>query len=285
MGTAKLRSPTFRLGHTMIDTDAPRWCLTCGKPLIRRPGDNPAKFAQRVTCGGSCWRQLVAERRKKHLPPKSCKACGTQFTQRPDEALGNYKHRKTCSPACAASITARNRPPIMCGPQLPPHPSPYPGGIGLQNGMVAHVDLADFERVNVHRWRAYKSRNVWYADTSIAGRSVTMHRFILSPPDGMDVDHKDRDGLNNRRGNLRIATTAQNVANQRLSPNNTSGYRGVHRHKSQRWVAAITCNRKATHIGYFAKAEDAARAYDTKARELFGEFARLNFPEEGEQAV
>jgi hypothetical protein len=108
-----------------------------------------------------------------------------------------------------------------------------------------------------------------------------LHRFILDAPPGQLVDHKDRDGLNNTRGNLRFATGTQNLANMRPQANSEVALKGVHVARlTGRYTAQITCQGVRKHLGCFATAEEAARAYDKAARELFGEFARTNYPEE-----
>ncbi len=93
------------------------------------------------------------------------------------------------------------------------------------------------------------------------------------------IDHRDGNGLNNQRHNLRPATTAQNSRNRGRCRNNTSGYKGVTWYKPQRkWLASISIDGRRKHLGYFASKLDAALAYDAAAREYHGDFARLNFP-------
>lgn len=106
-----------------------------------------------------------------------------------------------------------------------------------------------------------------------------MHREIMRAPEGVLVDHRDGDGLHNWRENLRNCTDAQNKMNRKvISANNTSGYKGVSWSKKKRkWIAQSMINKKHIFIGHFSTPEEAARAYDEKARELFGEFARTNF--------
>lgn len=148
--------------------------------------------------------------------------------------------------------------------------------IKLTKGQVAIVDDEDYELVSQCRWYAAWSVGgyTWYAKNSHEG---PMHRFILKPPDGLLVDHKDRNGLNNRRSNLRVATTSQNAANSRLPRTNTSGYRGVH-FKYGRWQVQIrVLGRFISGLGSYDNPQDAARAYDRAARLHFGEFARCNF--------
>jgi len=86
--------------------------------------------------------------------------------------------------------------------------------------------------------------------------------------------------LNNTRDNLRICTRAQNVQNQRVGTRNTSGFKGVSWQKcANKWIAYIKQGNKRRHLGLFTDVADAARAYDKAARELFGDFACLNFPD------
>lgn len=159
--------------------------------------------------------------------------------------------------------------------------------IPLTRGKVALIDDDDAEAVLAFQWHAHRnSKDLWYAMQTVKHRStgsaIYLHRVILNAPPETKVDHKNGDGLDNRRANLRIATHAENLRNSGLSSNNSSGFKGVsfvrHRFLSKPWHARIMLNRKQTHLGYFATAEDAARAYDAKAKELFGEFARVNFP-------
>jgi hypothetical protein len=101
---------------------------------------------------------------------------------------------------------------------------------------------------------------------------------------GCVVDHIDRDGLNNTRGNLRLATTTENARNkkQRESRKTAGVYKGVVRENralAKPWRAKIQVGPRRLHLGRFATAEEAARAYDAAARQLFGSFAATNFAE------
>lgn len=103
--------------------------------------------------------------------------------------------------------------------------------------------------------------------------STSMHRVIMKFPEGLEIDHIDGDGFNNRRNNLRIATRAQNGANRGKTNANTSGYKGVSfRARDKRWVAM--CGGR--YLGYFLTAEDAAKAYDQEATARYGRFAKTN---------
>jgi ATP-dependent DNA ligase len=109
--------------------------------------------------------------------------------------------------------------------------------------------------------------------------SKYVHRILMDEPCG-DVDHKNGNKLDCRKSNLRLCTTSENIANTQKRVTNTSGYKGVMFFKRDKnWHAQITKDYEKIHIGYFDSAKDAAKAYDKKAKELFGEFAVLNFPD------
>lgn len=158
--------------------------------------------------------------------------------------------------------------------------------IPLTRGMVAIVDAEDYDRVSAFRWHATRnSRNHrWYAARNVrenGNRSkVKMHRFIMDAPAHLQVDHRNDDGLDNRRNNLRLATQSQNQRNQRaIGGRNKTGFKGVSQRKNG-YIARIHVDNKPRQAGgLWATPEQAARAYDKKAKELHGEFARLNFPE------
>ncbi len=149
--------------------------------------------------------------------------------------------------------------------------------IELTQGFVAQVDDADFQRLNQHKWYIKKDRrkNTNYA---VMADGTRMHRFILGLPFGSVplVDHKDLNGLNNQRDNLRVCTPAQNRSNTKKA-HGCSQFKGVSLDGS-RWVAYIKVNQKTKYLGTFGDEVAAALAYDSAAREHFGEFARCNFP-------
>lgn len=157
--------------------------------------------------------------------------------------------------------------------------------IPLTQGKVALVDDADFERLNRWKWCAKWDRGVFYAvRPSPGGGTVLMHREVLNAPLGVIVDHRNQRnlgedfGLDNQQGNLRLATNAQNIQNQRKT-RGTSRFKGVYWNRARgKWHAGIRLSGVRKHLGYFDGEEDAARAYDQAARKLFREFARLNFP-------
>jgi hypothetical protein len=159
--------------------------------------------------------------------------------------------------------------------------------VELTRGKVALVDDEDYEWLSQWKWRAYTTlkNKSFYAVRTVRVNdhrtTVRMHRVIMDAPDNLEVDHIDGDGLNNQRSNLRLATRSQNQANCPLSSRNSSGYKGVYRYRPNgRWTARLRKGDRLLHLGCFDDREEAARAYDVAALEYWGEFARLNFPEE-----
>jgi hypothetical protein len=159
--------------------------------------------------------------------------------------------------------------------------------VQLSDVLVTIVSDRDFESVTfAGPWRALvpPGRYTTYAIRDIRkpdGRWTTqrLHRFLLGVTDPkILVDHRDRDGLNNQRENLRIATNSQSNANQRKITGGSSRFRGVSRASKRRWRAVIRVNGKNIRLGRFNDEVEAALAYDAAAREHFGEFANLNFP-------
>lgn len=155
--------------------------------------------------------------------------------------------------------------------------------VPLSRGLVALVDDADLPLVlSFGSWSAMPRNRTYYARRTVrregGGSSQYMHRVLVDWP---RVDHINGDGLDNRRCNLRPATHADNMRNARLRVDNSSGFKGVTASKrAGRWAAAIHVNGRRLHLGSFEDAQDAARAYDAAALTYFGEFARLNFPQE-----
>lgn len=118
-----------------------------------------------------------------------------------------------------------------------------------------------------------------YRMARIGGQLGYVHQFVWFYVHGVwpdhDIDHKDRDKLNNRDGNLRKATDSQNLANKKKPSNNTSGFKGVHP-KRKKWCAQIRCGDQRVTLGSFSTPEEAHAAYVNAANEMFGEFARAS---------
>ena len=134
------------------------------------------------------------------------------------------------------------------------------------------LDTADFSVVSQHTWRVNKGRHTSYART----KSLCLHQLLFPRFD--EVDHKDGNGLNNCRENLRGATVLQNSMN-RKKRSGTSKYKGVHLRDDKKWQAHIMVNKKILYLGRFETEHRAARAYDRAALKYFGEWASLNFKE------
>lgn len=215
----------------------------------------------------------------------TCLTCGSSLAGK----RGTRGARKFCDKSCAQGH--RNRTRALAARLVSPPPSERGVRfVPLTLGKFAKVDTADFTDVSRWNWCALKStRGVYYA---VRGRStkesgatgkrapVLMHRYLMGEPTE-DIDHRNRDGLDNRKKNLRRATVSQNIANG-LSRGGSSRFKGVSLSRG-RWYASLRLNRKTIHLGSFLTEEESALAYDEAARRLFGEFARVNFPRAGEQ--
>ena len=107
---------------------------------------------------------------------------------------------------------------------------------------------------------------------------IHMHREILGLTDPkIQCDHRDGNGLNNTRSNLRACSQKENLYNHRKYSTNTSGMAGISWHKyARKWNARITVDGKTTSLGYFNSLEAAAEAYNLAAVKVHGDFARLN---------
>ena len=164
----------------------------------------------------------------------------------------------------------------------------------------AMVDDEDYDMLINYSWYAQKLTNRFYAHSGVnngKGKSsgkLLMHRLIIGVTDkNIEIDHKDHNGVNNQKTNLRLASQADNARNCSAKKNGTSQYLGVHKYIPKtkwkektyiyppKWQAIIGFEYKRIGLGYFPFTPEgeieAAKAYDKKAKELFGEFANLNF--------
>ena len=138
--------------------------------------------------------------------------------------------------------------------------------------MFAIIDGGDFESVSKYSWWATKGRNTYYAITRIGGKLTRMHKFLM--PGKRWCDHRDGDGLNNQRGNLRRCSPVQNGGNSKMKRTNKSGIKGVSWNKRKgKWESCICIDYKTVHLGCFDDKEMAAQAYQSAAVKRFGEFA------------
>ena len=149
--------------------------------------------------------------------------------------------------------------------------------IKLTQEKSTQVDDDLFEYLDQWNWQAHRDRNTYYAVRTIYTpnkKTIFMHRLILNTPDGIKSDHRDRNGLNNQRFNLRNATGSRNAMNQK--PHSKSGFIGVYCQKNI-FQASIRVNKKNISLGYFKDPVIAAKIRDIASKKYFGEFAYLNF--------
>lgn len=158
--------------------------------------------------------------------------------------------------------------------------------IQLNHGIIALVDDEDFDRVNQFKWYGYKNGRTTYCirNIRINGKrsSQSLHHFILNIQNAklnkIEVDHISGNGLDNQKHNLRVCSHSENMMNQRSKKNGSSKFVGVSWNKrDNNFQSEIRYNGIRYYLGTYKSEIDAARAHDNKAKELFGEFANLNF--------
>jgi hypothetical protein len=151
--------------------------------------------------------------------------------------------------------------------------------IPLTRGYETIVDDEDFHELSKHKWRALGKKKWTYATRSEGNNFVYMHWIIIGTHQKnphVRLDHINGNTLDNRRCNLRIVNASQHSSNSAKKSNSKNQYKGVKRHHNK-WQAGLRHGGQYIYAGSFKTEEEAARAYDTRAREVFGEYARTNF--------
>lgn len=205
--------------------------------------DCTTKVAIECPIHGEFWQQP-----KHHLYGIGCMDCGRIKTK-----------------TAKQNQTKANRPDLS-HIEVPEGSKAVPVGT---KGDYALVDEEDYDRVMEYNW----SLSHGYARNNTVG---DMHRFIMDTPEGMQIDHRDLDRLNNRKSNLRICSQPQNLYNKD-GWSKSSKYKGVTKVSKNTWQAKIGFNKKAVYLGRYGCEEEAARAYDAAAKKYHKDFARLNF--------
>jgi len=188
----------------------------------------------------------------------------------PTETCRNFKEKAWHWLEKKRARTARCLPKSTAGHKVERIP--------LGNGLFTTVDGGDYEEISKYKWYAIRDGRKVYVICKKNGKMVSMHRMLMRSRKGYIVDHKDGNGLNNCRDNLRVCTHRQNHANRGPS-GGASRFVGVYRRRDK-WMASIGYRGKLLYIGTFDDEVEAAKARDRKAYELHGEFAYLNFPED-----
>lgn len=151
--------------------------------------------------------------------------------------------------------------------------------IPLRNGWKTIIDKEDEVKIAGYKCHAYKKEDGrLYVKIHIRGKVISLHRFLMNVTDPkIDIDHRDGDGLNNRKSNLRPCTHSENLRNQKLSKANTSGFKGVLWEKRyKKWFARLYVNKKHVYGPLVDCRIEAAMHYNNLAIKHYGEFAHLN---------
>ncbi len=220
---------------------------------------------------------------------KEC-PCGERFWVAPYQEKNGVG--KFCSKPCM--YQGRAYPPAGTRPGRQPMAVPYAPGVmvvPMNHGRACIIDADDGPLAARYTWREGPGNHTDYANTDMLKTGSTTDRFVQSMHRlflGLDFgdkrqgDHINGNGLDNRRANLRIAPNGQRQNGLNRGPNRggSSRFKGVFWNKQAgRWTASIKAGEIVWRHNFAGEAE-AARAYDDKARELHGEFAYLNFPDE-----
>lgn len=146
--------------------------------------------------------------------------------------------------------------------------------ISLTQDKFALISNRDYASLSKFKWCALRHGKTFVAVRKYKGKVVKMHRFLLNPDEGIEIDHKDGNGLNNQRSNLRICTRGQNNQNRGKPDNNTSGLKGVYWHKTHKcWTAAIGVNGEQVWLGTFSNKRRAYQARLDAGKKYHGIFS------------
>lgn len=150
----------------------------------------------------------------------------------------------------------------------------------LNNGQFALVDNEDFDYLNQFSWslmgKGYVRRGVRIGNKN---KTIALHREIMKHPEGKEIDHINHNKLDNQKSNLRICSHQENLRNQKIRIDNSTGFKGVcYRYnlsKTRPWQARIFFNGKDNHLGLFATKEEAVFTYSTFAIKYFKEYVKI----------
>ena len=153
--------------------------------------------------------------------------------------------------------------------------------IPLSQGKFVLVDDDDFDYLNQWKWHykscGYAVRNSRLSDNMCKDKLILMHRVIMGTPDGLEVDHINRNKLDNQKFNLRNVNSQQNKMNKSPQSNGKSQYKGIYWHNQRKkWVAKIKAEGRQISLGLYHKEADAALAYNLAAIKYFGDYAYIN---------
>lgn len=142
----------------------------------------------------------------------------------------------------------------------------------------AIINTNQLENVKSYKWYLNSSG---YAETNLGdNKKITLHRFLMNPPDDIEVDHKNRRRLDCRLSNLRLCTKTENNRNVSVKKHSKSQIRGIYQDSYNKWIAYININKKKIHLGYFENLEDAIKAREEAELKYYGEFAPCYWKEE-----